>query len=112
MKSNKTIWGFLALVLLIAAVFLIYRFWLAPTAAPADNLVGLESAGFSAGDVAVNAPPDDFLNLLLSLRAINLNNAKTIAARLTALADFSVALQAQTPGRSNPFLAIGNNQPF
>jgi hypothetical protein len=107
MNGKSTIIKFSLIIGVIILVFLGYKFFFA--SAPADapvRLVGLAPAGI--GDARVNqASSDEFLALLSSLQAIDLNDLPRVLTLLGSLEDFSTDLQPQTPGRANPFSPIG-----
>ncbi len=106
--SNKT-FSYLAIgVVVIAVIFLAYRFWLRPTGSANSDLVGLQPAGFDSSLAGGN--DDQFLNLLLSLQAIDLSGTTRVMPLLSKLTDFSTELRPQAPGRSNPFAPVGSDR--
>jgi hypothetical protein len=66
-------------------------------------LLSSESANASPETVAGR----DFLNLLVSLRSLRLDDSVFSDTSFTSLKDFSVELKPQPRGRNNPFLPIG-----
>ncbi len=50
---------------------------------------------------------DEFLNTLINLHTITLDDAIFSDARFASLVDYTVQLTPQTVGRSNPFTPVG-----
>lgn len=100
--SKGTFFKFFLIILVIVAAFVGYRFFFASSGS--DTQVGLVS--LSPANTG-RAGSDQFVSLLASLRAINLNDLPRVITLLNGLEDFSTVLPTEAPGRTNPFLPIG-----
>lgn len=103
MNGKSTITKLALIIILLVVAFLGYRFFFAEQSTTPTGLVGLSPAGLVTGQ----GPSDEFLTLLSSLQSINLDDLPRVLALLSGLQDFSTELAPQTPGRANPFAAIG-----
>lgn len=106
MKSTNPIMKLALIVTVIVVAFLGYRFFFAAPVEVPEGLVGLAPAGVSSTGFD-QASSDEFLALLSSLQAIDLSDLPRVLSLLGGLEDFSTELEAQTPGRVNPFAPIG-----
>lgn len=107
MPSSKTITGIVFIIILLAAVFFAYRFFLNKYRA------GEESPGLTR-ETAAAAPGADaaqkFLDILLNLQKIELKDDFFQNPFFGSLVDFSPDVAAQTPGRANPFLPLAGGK--
>lgn len=110
--GGKKFGNIFILILVLSAVFLVYRFFLKPSNDEEVGLVGLAPAGIE--DDVVAQATDEFMRLLLSLQAIDLKNMPAVLAVLSGLEDYSTELELKDPGRENPFapIGVGNSRPF
>lgn len=97
----------------IAAVFVgIYIYFIKPKA-PVANLVSSTPLSTAGNEAAVEDNPQiaqDFLNLLLSVKSIKLNDAIFSDEAFISLHDSSIVLIPDgNEGRINPFAPIGSD---
>jgi hypothetical protein len=105
MNGKSAIVKFSLIIIIIVVAFLGYRFFFASTPTAPAGLLSLAPAGISGETDQASA--DDFVVLLSSLEAIDLNDLPRVLTLINGLEDFSTDLKPQIPGRANPFAPIG-----
>ncbi len=99
-------------VAIAAALILIYVFFIKPSSSDQTNLVSSTPMSATASP-SVNGTPlvtEDFLNLLLSVKNIKLDDSIFADPAFSSLHDSSITLVPDaTTGRPNPFAQFGND---
>lgn len=104
--SKKPLINILISIVVIVVVFFAYRFFF-PGSTASQQTPSLETVGVAA-DGSLE-PQDEFLQLLLSLQALEFKTDVFDTIHKGGFQDFTVQLVPKTPGRPNPFAPIGSD---
>lgn len=115
MARTKFIIELVLVVAVLALVFFGYQFFIRGTS-ETPAVASLEPTGFAGGGPATGGagsgdPAGEFLQILLNLQRIDLSSQLFSDPLFRGLTDFSTVLPTKTPGRQNPFAAIGVGGP-